>query len=303
VEQAADALRRKVRRWVGLPVSIGIAPTKTLAKVANYKAKRDPRGVFNLCCPAIREQILNTFPIEEVWGIGRSTAQKLYAMGVRTAGHFIRLDPLAVRRTLGVVGERILWELRGISCLVLDTPEPRQSITCSRSFGKEITSLDQLSEALSTFANTACIRLREQHSCTPAICVFAEAVLDPLAGTRRHASAAAALPIATNDTPLIISYAKRALHTLFRSDYKYKKCGILLLDLIAEDRIVPDLFRPSADPARSYLMHTYDAINSRFGKNALFFAAMGTKQEWKMRSDKCSRHYTTSWDALATVRA
>lgn len=303
VEEAATALRARMKRWVGLPTSIGIAPTKTLAKVANYKAKRDVKGVFNICDPQVREKILNVLPVEEVWGIGGSNRDKLRSMGVRTAGDFARMDPLAVRRAMGVVGERMLWELRGVACLTLDTPEPRQSITCSRSFGKQVDTIEELSEALATFTNSACIRLREQRGCTQAICIFAESLLDPLTGRRRHNSAAVNLPMATNDTPFIITHAKAALRSLFRPDYKYKKCGILLLDIVPEEHVAPDLFHAAQDPARSHLMHTFDAMNSRFGKHTLTFAAMGTKQEWRMRSDRCSRHYTTSWSDLATAKA
>lgn len=303
IEKVCFDIRRTVKKWVGIPTSIGIAPTKTLAKVASHKAKKDPSGIFNLCSPEVCNNVLDTFPIEDVWGIGSANKQKLYSMGIRTALQFAEMDPAIIRRSMGVIGERMVWELRGTSCLALNlVSEPKQTITCSRSFGKRVTDFNELSEAFSTFVHTACVKLREQQCAAQALYVFMEAMIDPQAPTRRHYNMAIDLPMATNDTALIITIGKMCLQRLYKKEEVYKKCGVILLDLISDDSIVPDLFHEGQDPKRTLLMDTLDSINARHGKNTLFFAAMGTNPTWKMRSDKRTRGYTTSWSDLAIAK-
>lgn len=297
-------IRRKVKKWVGIPTSIGIAPTKTLAKAANDMAKKDrTRGVFDMSFPAVREAVLKDFPVEDVWGIGSRTAAKLRALGVYTAAEFCAMDAVIIRRKFGVVGERMLWELRGVSCLPLEEAAAKKSITCSRSFGKAVTEEADLAEALATYANTACIKLRQQDSCAKALCAFVEILIDPQAGTRSYASAMVPFAVPTSDTPQIISAAKRCLPVLFREGQRYKKCGVILLDLVAEADIIPDLFLGAPDPHRQHVMRTVDALNARFGKNAVFFGAMGVDPRWKARSSRRTQAYTTEWDSLALAKA
>lgn len=295
-------IRRIVKKWTGIPISLGIAPTKTLAKVAADYAKKNKAGVFNLSLPEIQKKILQDYPIEEIWGIGSRWKEKLYILGIRTAWEFREMDPVVIRRKMGVVGERMLWELRGISCLRLEEAVPKKSITCSRSFGKVVTESSELAEALSNYVNTACIKLRQQSSCAQAMCVFTESVFDSQTGARRYNSAAASFSMPTYDTPQIITKAKQCLMQLYRKGEQYKKCGIILLDLISEANIVPDLFLGGIDPKRSALMYAVDGINAKFGKNILFYGAMGVQQTWKMRSDKRSSYNTTSWKCLPIVK-
>lgn len=302
VEQCTE-IRGLIKKWVGIPTSAGIAPSKTLAKIANDLAKKSPHGVFDLTSPEIQHQVLEKTPVGDVWGIGSNLSLKLNRLGIYTALEFREADPSFIRSHMGVVGERVLWELRGVSCLPLEDAKAKKSITCSRSFGRTITEASELAEALSTYVNTACLKMREQNSCTKAICIFLEAILDPQTGTRRHFSTIIPFSIATNDTPQIISAAKYGLTHLFCKSQRYKKCGVILLDLMPEETVLPDLFLPPLDPKRRHLMKTVDALNARFGKNTLFYGAMGTNPQWKMRSDKCSRHFTTSWSSLAIAKA
>lgn len=297
-------IRKRIRKWVGLPVSIGIAPTKTLAKVANSLAKKDRiTGIYNLCSSTIQEEILKDYPVGDVWGIGYNLALKLNAIGIRTAGEFRAMDPVFVRKMMGVVGERMLWELRGMSCLPMEDVQAKQSITCSRSFGKAITDISELAEALSTYVNTACIKLRKQGYCAQALCVFVEASFDEFSGTRRSNNMSRAFVTPTDDTPQIITMAKHCLDHLFQKGQRYKKCGIILLDLIPKNGIVPDLFFGAPDPKREQLIKVVDVLNERFGKNTLIYGAMGINPLWKMRSDKRSGNYTSSWDGLALAKA
>lgn len=295
-------LKRLVKKWVGIPISLGIAPTKTLAKLANdYAKKEQSTGVFDISSPNLRKEILQKYPIEDVWGIGSAFRDKLRGLGVQTAWDFQEMDPLIVRRKMGVCGERILLELQGISCLALEEASPKKSISCSRSFGKVVIEASELAEALSTYVNTACIKLRRQRSCSKALCVYLEALNDEKLGTRRHYSLITSFSMPTNDTSKMITAAKSCLKKLFCEKERYKKCGVILLDLIPEEDIEADMFLGSIDTKRSAFMHTVDALNRHFGKNTLFFAAMGTNPLWQMRSDKRSRQFTTCWEDLAIV--
>lgn len=295
-------LKRTVKKWTGIPISLGIAPTKTLAKAANFFAKKNAKGVCRLTSFEAQKNALQELAIEDVWGIGSKTKEKLHRIGVRTAWEFQAMDPSTVRRKLGVVGERMLWELRGTQCLQLEEPEPRKNITCSRSFGKVVTELPELNEALSTFVHKACIKLRSQKSYTQGVYVFLEAVLDAKNGTRLRNGMTASFPSPTNDTVQVITAAKNCCRQMFREEERYKKCGVILLDLMPEDAVQPDFFAPSIHPKRSAVMHTVDALNARFGKEAVFFGAMGMQQQWKGRSDRRSFHSTTGWDHLPAVK-
>jgi DNA polymerase V len=297
-------LRKKIKKWVGIPTAIGLAPTKTLAKVANDRAKKSGSGVFSLCHPEIRQSLLEAFPVEDVWGVGRNNKIKLNRHGIYTAKQFCDQEPLWVRKFMGVVGERMLWELRGVSCLPIENVFiPKQSITCSRSFGKKVTEMDELAEALSTFVNTASTQLRKQGSFAQGLYIFLESVIDPRIKQNRYYSHGINLPYATQDTAMMISYAKYCLHQIYKKMEAYRKCGIVLLDLVQKSEIVNDLFNEKPNPKRCQLMKACDAINARYGKESVFWAAMGTKKAWKARSDKCSRCYTTKWIDLAVAHA
>lgn len=297
-------IRQTVKKWVGIPTSIGLAPTKTLAKVANDLAKKDrTKGFFNLCSAETQAIILRDYPVEDVWGIGRGLKARLNAMGIYTAAQFREMEPTHVRKKMGVVGERMLWELRGISCLQLEESQPRKSITCSRSFGKAVTEFDQLAEALSTYVSTACVKLRKQDSCAQVICVFVEAYANFQTGGRTVCHMNKALDMPTNDTSTVITAAKHCLKYLFKQGERYKKCGIILHDLIAVNNVIPDLFLGGLDEKRQRLLETVDVLNTRFGKNTIFYGAMGVDPQWKMRHENRSRQYTTSWDELAIARA
>ena len=296
-------IRKKIKKWVGIPTAVGLAPTKTLSKLANDKAKKLGTGVFSLCCPALRQQTLKNAPVEDVWGIGRNNKIKLNHKGIYTAEQFCSQDPLWIRKFMGVVGERMLWELRGISCLKIeDGNVPKQSITCSRSFGKKVSEPEELAEALSTFANTACIKMREEGSFTQGIYIFLESVMDSRTSHSRYYSHGIKLPYATQDTSMVIAHAKKCLHRIYQKKEVYRKCGIVLLDLVQKSGIIDDLFMERPDPKREGLMESIDAINARFGKKTVFFGAMGTKQAWKARSERCSKCYTTRWSDLAIVK-
>jgi len=296
-------MRGKILQWVGIPVSFGIGPTKTLAKAGNKMAKKKKDGVFDMRSTDVQEEVLAKFPIRDIWGIGRRWEEKLKGFGIFTAKQLREQDLPFIRKQMGVVGERIVLELRGTSCLELEEAEPNQSIMCSRSFGRAVTEESDLKEALATHAASACVKLREQESCAQAICTYLEAQTDNKTGERQSYSAIVSFPLPTSDAPEVIRAAHECLHHLFREKQFYKKCGVILLDLIAESAVIPDLFLGSSDPKRRRLAEAVDTVNASRGKNTLFYGAMGINPQWKMRSENRSPRYTTSWDELPIVKA
>ncbi len=289
------ALREKVKQWVGIPISLGIAPTKTLAKVAGSIAKKSEQGVFDISDLDVQKNVLRSYPIGDVWGIGSRLALLLKGMGIRTALQFREMDPPTVRKKMGVIGERLLWELRGLSCNHLEERKAKKSITVSRSFGEVITDKQLLSEALATFAVTAAEKLRGQKSKASLLSIFIGDPFEVETGEER-------LDRPTNDTAEIITAAKKILERIFTPHRRYKKCGIVLIDLVAENEPVSDLFLSKENPKRKALMQTVDMLNGRYGKNRLFFGAMGTSSSWKSRSREHSGHNTTEWNHLPTVK-
>lgn len=299
-------LKAVIKQWVGIPTSLGIGPTKTLAKVANYLAKKNPKysGVCNLCSTDVQRDVLGDFPVGEVWGIGGRSKVKLQALGIFTAGQFCELDPLVVRKQMGVVGERILWELRGVSCLPLEKAEPRKNIAFSRSFGKVVTEKSELHEAIATYVAAAAVKMRKQSCSAQAMYIYLEEAFNSYTGVlRQHHSMTKTFPFPIQDTPWMIQIAKHCVGKLYCKGMRYKKCGVVLLDLVPDNHIVPDLFQNGVNEKRKAVSKIVDALNATKGKNTLFYAAMGINPAWRTRAEARSHSYTTSWDGLAKVRA
>lgn len=296
-------IRHVLKQWIGITVSIGIATSKTLAKMASTLAKKSESGVFAISNDPSSEVIFKSFPIEDIWGIGSGIKTTLYKRRIYTAWELKCQDPISIRNLLGVVGERMVWELRGMSCLPLEKAAIKKSITTSRSFGKVVHTQEELWEAISTYANRACVKLRAQESYARAICVFLESNLNSQEGIRRYNNKIVNFTSPTSDTSYMITAAKQAVSNLYVEGYHYKKCGIILLDLISKNQYMPDLFIKADSKKKEHLFDVYDAINARFGKDTLFFAAMGTHFSWKMLSGNRSPLYTTSWNQLAKAKA
>lgn len=304
VLQHCAELRPLIRRWVGIPVSIGVAATKTLAKLANFIAKKEASGLIQLVSPGT-EEVLKRIHVEEVWGVGRASKSTLNAMGIHTAWDLRVVDPGYIRRKMGVVGEKMAWEMRGVSCLGLEPPVAKKNIACSRSFGEYMSCLVKIGEALSSYAYKACERMRKQASLTSSIYVFLELITEGYAGRGAFLGTTLEFDHPTDDTSQIISAAKRCLKSMFRDGYKYKKCGIILVGLVPRCSVPFDFFIHPPDPKRNQLQGALDQINNRFGKSTVFYAAMGTDHEasWRAHANSRSQAFTTSWDELASVRS
>lgn len=293
LEAFCVAMREKVKRWTGIPISLGIAPTKTLAKVAGDRAKKERTGVFDLSARERQQAVLQQTPVSDVWGIGSRTAEKLHALQIWTAWQLQEMEIAHMRRQFGVVGERMLLELKGVSCFHLDRPSPKKSITHSRSFGQAVTSFKELEETLAAFVSEACVKLRRQTSFASELTVFVESTVPQVLfeaaeeksswsyskevkrGARSYGQRTATLERPTDDTSLFITAAKECLFALFVEGRRYKRCGVTLHKLTEASAIAPDLFLQGEPLKRRELMRALDTLNARFGEKALFFAAEG----------------------------
>lgn len=300
----AISIRHIIRKWIGLPVCVGIGPTKTLAKIANgYAKKHTTTGVFDIRDPGVRKQILRSLEVSEVWGIGKRLSEKLKKLNVTTAQGLCDSDPKHIRRHFGVVVERTVLELTGIPCIETETPEPRQNIIASRSFGIPVSQRSMLEEAISNHVARACVRLRRQGSKAQGLTVFAST--SRFKPPHYSNSKTITFPYPTSDTGMLIQAAKHSLAAIFRSGLHYQKCGIILLDTVPSTYYQSNLFYKEAESIykRDTLMSVLDHINSKMGSNTLIFAAQGIERCWEMRTMRKSPNYTTSWEELPSVIA
>lgn len=297
-------IRQKVKQWTGIPVSIGLAPSKTLAKVANLYAKRFIKaGVYDLRSASHRDSLLKTLPVEEIWGIGRKLTEKLHQYSIKTAFDLQQANPKIMRRRFSVVIERIILELQGIACLDLENGVTKKQIMCSRSFGKPVTDWYELSSALSRYTARAACKLRGQNCKAQAIYVFITTNKHKISDRQYVKGLACSLVTPTNDTRVLINAAQHVLRQLYKTGFNYKKAGILLMDIIPSHQHADDLFMSSISQRSVALMQVLDEANKIFGSHTLFFAAESSAQTWAMRSGHRSPRYTTHWQELANVIA
>lgn len=300
---------RTVRQWTGIPVSIGIAPTKTLAKLANRFAKkgRSPAGpVLDWRRLPSPEEALASVPVEDIWGIAGRSGARLRRMGIADALALRDADPRTLHSAFGVVMERIVRELRGVSCLPLESvPPPRRQIRVSRSFGERLTGLDDLRAAVARFAARAGEKLRAHQLSAQALSVFIHT--SPFDTTRPGYANALTLPFVTpsQDSGLLIRMARLGLEKIYRPGYAYQKAGVLLLDLVPMEIRQGSLFAAEGtDPECSKrLMAVLDRINGTYGRQTLRFGSEALSETWRMRVRLKSPAYTTRWNELPRVRA
>jgi DNA polymerase V len=303
-EAFARRLRRQVRRETGIPVSVGLARTKTLAKLANRTAKKrsEHEGVFDLTACADVDGLLDGIAAADVWGIGRQYAALLERNGIHSARQLRDACDRWVKRHLTVVGLRTVYELRGIACIPLDGEATRRSVMCSRTFAKEITHLSDLREAVAHFASQVGERLRRHRLLAGSVYVFVTTGVFS-EGPHYSNQATVSLPVATAYTPDLIRYAHEALGRLYRAGYAYEKAGVMALDLVPEGVVQTDLFAMPVAAQQQALMGALDRINTRYGRGMVFVAATGINRPWSSRQVRRSPRYTTRWDELLNVRA
>jgi DNA polymerase V len=297
-------IRRTVKQWTGLPVSIGIGPTKTLAKVANKLAKKSDkaRGVLDLTDSPWLDEALRRIEVQDVWGIGRQISKKLKAAGIHTALDLRGADLGWVKTQFGVQGVRTVMELRGQCCWQLEeNPPAKQGITVSRGFGTPITELAPLQEATALYAARAGEKLRAEGLAAGLMSVFVTTSRFVEKPKRYMRHCVIPFDVATEDTQELIAAAVAAVEHLYRKGYEYKKSGVMLLDLVPRDKVQGGLF-DAKDRARSRrLMETIDRIN-RTGSAAVQWAAEGIEKPWKTKFTRKTPCYTTQWTDLPKIR-
>lgn len=298
--EVAQEIRRTVLQWTGIPVSIGIGSTKTLAKVASDLAKKE--GVFAFTDAAQIDTVLDKLPVIEIWGIGGNLAKALEQEGIRTARAFKDSENGWIQRRFSTVLLRTALELRGISCLQLnDEPVERKSITCSRSFEKTVKSLAEVEESLSHYTSTVAEKLRKEELLPTFLTVFL--MTSPFSAHPYSNSSTTILEEPTDFTPDLISKAKQSLRKIFRTGYEYKKTGIILGGLVPRRNYQPDLFFQNTlqREKKQRAIQALDALNESLGTPLLKFAAEGTRKGGPLKRGNVSRKFTTSWDDLLVI--
>jgi DNA polymerase V len=305
LREVSYAMRARVVQWTGIPVCVGIGPTKTLAKLANHVAKKHPRskGVFNY--NALTEdqktRLLQRVPVEEVWGVGRKLTKRLEPHGIRYVQDLKEAHAPTLRAEFGVVMEKVQRELQEVACIELQEIQPeRQQIISSRSFGNMVTELPVLQDALSTFVANACAKLRAQNSHAAVIQVFLQTNRFRKDLPQYMPSMVVPLPSPTNDSLEVNRWAAYLCECMFKPEYQYKKAGIMLSEISPVTHRQGDLLEGDA-PVNGKLMQALDALNLRFGRGTVRISTQGAYQEWQMRQERKSPNYTTDWTELPSV--
>jgi DNA polymerase V len=298
-------IRRTVKQWTGIPVSVGIAKTKTLAKIANRIAKRTPDtgGVFNLLTCPDRDALLGRIAVQDVWGIGPSHARLLKQDGITTARQLSEADDQWIRKRMGIVGLRLVMELRGISCLDLEQcPAPKQSLTCSRAFGTLINTLAEMEEAVSVYTSRVSEKLRREGLAATVltVCLTTNEFKE---GPQYSNTLTLKLPIVTDNTSELIRSALQGIRAIYREGYLYKKAGVILTGLVSVSQTQDDLFECKDRGRSKRLMSALDSVNDRWGAGTLHYASSGITKAWRTQFHHRSPAYTTDWDGLPVVTA
>lgn len=292
-------LRNKIYKWTGLPVSIGVGKTKVLAKMANQFAKKFPeeKGV----CDLVKKDslpYLKTCPVGDLWGIGRNYAETLSSHRIYRAYDLLKQDDKWIRKHLTVMGQRIAFELKGISCFRIDSvPETKKQILCSRSYRRPIYTLSELKECVATYTARAAEKLREQKQVTGYIQVFIRTSKHKMGGYKM--ASGYKIYEAISDTSALIRYAHKILEEIFVKGFAYKKAGVILSNFSHESSVQQDLFKADNKGEKNdKLMKCVDQLNKVWGKGSIVFGAQGMKKE---RKNKISGRYTTKWSEILKV--
>ncbi|MFJ3448076.1 Y-family DNA polymerase [Pseudomonas sichuanensis] len=303
--QLGRDIRARVLRCTGIPVGVGIARTKTLAKLANHMAKRlqaQTGGVVDICEPFKRDWVLRNTGVEEVWGIGKRMTAHLAELGIRKAMDLALADPRLLREKFSVVVEKTARELTGTPCLALEeTDPPKQEICCSRMFGKRLTELAPIKQAVATYTGRAAEKLRAQGSlCKRMRVSIRTGLFNP--DERHHVQGVLVeLPYPSDDTLLLTRMATEAVARIYQAGYRYSKAEVLLLDLRQPGEFSDDLFAQGQPLASGRLMSVLDEVNGRYGRGTLRAGSVPATPEWGMRRAMMSPSYTTRIEQLWTV--
>ena len=302
-------IRHTIKQNVGIPVCVGIANTKTLAKLANHCAKKGFAGFDGVCdFGQLSEVELSTLfsgiPVRDIWGVGKQISAKLQTLGIDTVEALRTANPERIRREFSVVLGRTVQELNNTPCIELEEAcAPRQQIMVSRSFGATVTAIEDLSESVAYFTTTAAEKLRKDGSVAASVCIYLHTNPFSSGETHYQQSKAVALHQPTDDTSILVKAAILGLKQIYRSGLNYKKTGVMLMGLQPKGSIQPSLFdEPVSQEKSNTLMHVMDEVNRKMGSGSLGIAASGLGNGWAMRRERKSPNYTTDWDELPEAR-
>jgi DNA polymerase V len=299
-------MKHRLLEYTGLPVGVGIAPTKVLAKLANRISKKVPGNdhVHVIDTDEKRIQALQWAKTKDVWGLGRKHVQRLEKIGVYSAYQFTELPLQWVRKEMTVVGERLWRELRGESCIEFATmPKSKKAIGTAKSFGKKLTDIGSMEEACAYYISEVAEVLRAQKSCATYVQVFVMTNYHSAVDKQYSNSRTVTMPVPTNDTFALITEARKALYGIFKPGYRYKKVGVNLLGIIPQEYVQGNLFLSSKLNNKA-LIETFDMLNNKFGKSTVASAVTGTREsmkEWELIKKERSKRYTTQWSELLTI--
>jgi DNA polymerase V len=305
LREVSYQMREQVMQWTGIPVCVGIGPTKTLAKLSNFVAKRHPRskGVFNYndLTEAQQTKLLSQITVDEVWGVGRKLTKRLGEHGIQTVQDLRAAHTPTLRAEFGVVIEKTQRELQGIACIDLQEVVPdKQQIISSRSFGSMVQDVDVLKDAMSTFVANACAKLRAQDTHASVIQVFLHTNRFRKDLPQYMPSLAIPLPMPTNDSLAVNKWACHLIDLMFKPEYQYKKAGVVLSEISPTSHIQGDLLALEIEN-NSKLMTAIDQLNTRFGRGAVKISTQGAHNGWQMKQERKSPCYTTAWGQIQHV--
>lgn len=306
LEEYCAKIKETVKQYTGIPVSIGVAETKTLAKIANRYAKKylkKSTGVFIIDSEEKRINALESTDIEDVWGVGRRYAKRLKELKIDNALVLSRQNENLIKSMMSVVGLRLLYELNSKSCLPLElVTEPKKNICTSRSFSEKLKDYEPISQAVSNFAATCAYKLRKQASVCNHVHVFILTNYFNKNDKQYSNAITVTLPVGSNDSRVLIKYALIALKKIYKQGYRFKKAGVVVSSIVPEAQVQLGLFDVANDEKGKAIMKTIDKLNYKIGKNKVKLAAQGFDRRWKMKNERLSNRYTTRFDELLIIK-
>ena len=301
----AHTIRNTVMQHIGIPVSIGIAPSKTLAKIANRLVKKRKTALGVYCIDSMEKMqfALQNTPVKDIWGIGNQYTKLLTRNGFITAWDVTRAPEEWIRKNLSVVGQRMYTELKGTSCITFEEMPPKKKMVCvARGFGKVLREKHEVMEALANFTAMVAAKLRSEQLATNTIQIFVQTNAHRSHEPQYYRSLTIQLPEATNSTNELIRHARQGLETIYRPGYNYNKTGCTAMELVPAADVQYNIFDSENRPRNSQLMKVVDIVNRSFGKDAVRFALQGFGTRWKLRQLKLSPCYTTRIDEVLTIK-
>ncbi len=308
LERIGTEMKERVHRWTGLPIGVGISTTKTLTKLANYASKRYPAtgGVVDLTSPSRQQRLMDITPVGEVWGVGRRIGARLETAGIHTAAQLASSHRGWIKKQFSVVLERTVCELQGESCIPWEEESKgnKHQIMCSRSFGKRVTTKEELHSALASFISRACEKLRAQNQFAREGIIFIRTDAFQQNQPQTSRSLKLIVPSPTSDTRPWLQQLGAALELIYQQGYEYKKAGFALMELCRDQGYQGDLLMAQSLPKTTPMMSVLDAINRKYGRNTVRPGSVGfNKKGWHMNQQTLSQSYTTNWAEIVTVKA